>query len=219
MLNLRQRSGFSFRHSFGQLDDVMACVESDYAALTDRASTFGHIRWGALCKKHEKKPIFGVELLVVESIGEKKTPSFLATFIATESVEPIYEMFGIATQQFKYEPRLKYDDVNAFISSGKGVVIIGNGARLDRIVRSDRCFVAVGPETTKEYALTALDLGFGVVAVGNNVYPTAFDRGAYEVLCGRNAESQSYPQHIIQESEWRLKWGREIGRASCRERV
>ena len=209
MINLRQRSAFSFRHAFGQLPEVMDCVGSDYAALTDRASTFGHIRWSELCKKHGKRPIFGVELGVFEHFAAKKSPSFYATFLATKSVEKINEIFSAATERFKYEPRLSYDDLSSFCDLGNGIVILGDRCNFDLLHPGDNIFLGVHVGTPNIVVKKASALGFKLVAVGENVYPTPFDRDAYEVLTGRNSSSQSYPQHILTRDEWLIAWGRE----------
>src|SRR3546814_3028287 len=52
----------SFRTAFGPLEEVMDAIDSDYAPIADRASTFGYNNWTKLAAKRGKKPIYGVEI-------------------------------------------------------------------------------------------------------------------------------------------------------------
>jgi DNA-directed DNA polymerase III PolC len=65
--------------------------------------------------------------------------------------------------------------------------------------------VAVGlmPSTPVAVVKRAIAKGWEFAASSDNRFPTAADRGFYEVLTGRNAETQTYPQHILSDEEWR----------------
>lgn len=205
MINLRVRSGFSFRSAFGKLPDVLAC-SGDVAPLTDYASTFAHIRWAKAAEKAKKRPIFGLELAVVESTTQEKQPLTMVTFLARESVHPLYDLFNKATNnQFRGVPRLTWGMVN---EAPDVVVLLGDHPLFKACKRDDAALI-VHPGTPRAVIEQALWNGFNLVAGSDNRYPTYLDRAAYEVIVGKGHLSQTYPQHLLGEDEWRMAWGRE----------
>lgn len=205
MINLRQRTGYSFRSSFGKLPEILACVPGDVAAITDRASTFGHIRFADLCAKANKRPIFGVELAVVESRDREKQATSHVTFLAHDSVKPIYELFRTATSQFYKEPRLTWNQVNAFTD---GEILLDDNILFDNVdLNRNNISFMVHSGSPLAVVSNAIERGCRLVAASDNHYPTFADRGAYEILTGRMSGSQTYPQHLLNEAEWRMAWG------------
>jgi DNA polymerase III alpha subunit len=197
----RIRTGYSFRHAVGKIEDVMARLkECDYkiAPITDRASTFGWVRWAKLAEAADLRPVFGVEFAVTASINEKRPISDYWTFIAKDSLKPISNLVELATQQFRYQPLLTYEqaqDADCF-------KIVGHKSFINMIKPAEDLFIGVGPACSRGYLREAFAAGLQPIAVSDNKYPTAEDQGFYEVVCGRNASTQSYPQHILSQKEW-----------------
>lgn len=202
MQNLKVRTGYSFRTAYGRLDEVAQRLpEGTRAAITDRGSTFGHNLWS---KMHDD-PIFGVELAVVPDLGMKKPPTNYMTFLATDSLMPLYELVGVATEQFYYVPRLTYEQV---VEASKDLIVfIGSRPDVSRIVANENTFLDLSPATPRGLEAWAREHGFPAIASSENFYPTAEDRYVYEVLTGRNATSQTYPLHLMTEQEWMNECG------------
>lgn len=199
---IRVRSGYSFRSAAGMIDDVagrLKEVGSEYAPLTDRASTFGWVRWEKICKKHNMKPIFGVELAVTESISAKKPVVDYWTFIAIDDIKFVNELVYLATSQFRYEPLLTYEQA----ATAPGVFkVVGHRSMVDKFLPQPDIFVALAPSVSKGYINSVLKLGHQLVAASDNKYIRPEDEGFYEVLCGRGASTQTYAQHILSRVEW-----------------
>jgi DNA polymerase III alpha subunit len=199
---MRLRTGFSFRKAVGLLSDVMERVQANgwpVAPITDRASTFGFAKWEALAQKSGLRPVFGIELAVVESVNEKKPAADYWTFLAIDELQPLHELLALATRNFRYEPLLSYEDAQA----ADGLIkIVGHRAKLDRVSPGEGLYYGLGPATAKGHLKRAMDLGLEVVATTDNYYPNRDDLGFYEVVCGRGASTQSYDQHIQSDDEW-----------------
>lgn len=196
---MRLRTGFSFRTAFGHLKDVMAEVQEPWAPITDRASTFGFTQWTKLCKARGVKPVYGVELAVTPSPNDKKITRTYMTFIARDNLAGIHSLLERATSQFRYEPLLTYEDVNAI---GEGVfVLLGNAPLVDRLTLKPHMLLDWSPSTPPALLAWSREKGVRRVASSDNYYPTPDDRAAYEVMMGRNATSQTYDMHILSPEE------------------
>lgn len=207
---MRTRTGYSFRTAFGHLNEVMAQLDTDFAPITDRASTFGWTKWAKLCKKSGKRPVYGVELAVTDSPGAKKLTKSYFTFIATDDLTPINELVALASSQFRYEPLLTYDQLANVPESV--AILIGRNALVDKIPLGDMIsrptyYMPMHPSTPKMLLDWALANGIEPIAAQDNVYPAPDDRGAYEVLCGRTASSNTWPQYILSADELRERCG------------
>lgn len=200
---MRIRTGYSFRVAAGNIEDVMAKVkEIDYpfAPISDRASTFGFVKWNKLAKKAGLKPVFGVELAVTPSLNAKKPIVDHWTFFAIDDIKHVNDLLFMATQQFRYEPLLTYEQA----ANAVGVIkIAGSAAMFDQFEPADNIFVSLSPSSSKGYVSTALSLGHKFIASSDNKYINEDDEGFYEVLCGRGASTQTYAQHILSEAEWK----------------
>lgn len=200
---MRIRSGYSFRVAAGMIDDVMGRVKEvglPVAPISDRASTFGFNRWSKLSKKNELKPVFGVELAVTNSLSAKKPIVDYWTFFAQDDLKPVHELLQLATEQFRYEPLLTYEQA----WSKEGVFkIVGNRSLLDEFVPRDDLFVALSPSVQKGYVQECINAGHKFIQSSDNKFVRKEDQGFYEVLVGRGAAIQTYPQHILNEEEWR----------------
>lgn len=197
---MRLRTGYSFRTAYGRLDDCMDLIESDYAPITDRASTFGFANWEKLCKKQGKKAIFGVELAVSPEITAKKVTRSHFTFIATEGLGSLHHLVARATEQFRFEPLLSYQDL-AMVP--KDIAILPGRNAILRHLDPDRpnLFMPHGPSSPWPQLEWAREKGVPLIASGDNFYPDADDREVYEVMCGRGATTQTFPMHILSDRE------------------
>jgi DNA polymerase III alpha subunit len=201
---IRVRTGYSFRTAAGMIEDVMARLkECEYPAapITDRASTFGWAKWSKLSKKSGLKPVFGVELAVTESIHAKKPAVDYWTFVAGDSVTEINRLVELATQQFRYEPLLTYEQAAAASGVTK---IIGHRSLLQNVKPDESIYVALSPSVSRGYIRSATNAGFQLIGCSDNKYVRASDKGFYEIVCGRNASIQTYDQHIQTAEEWAL---------------
>lgn len=199
---MRVRSGYSFRHAVGHLDEVLSRIQElgwSYAPITDTASTFGFVKWNKLCKKAELKPVFGVELAVTQSLNAKKPIVDYWTFIAIDSIASVNRLVEIATSQFRYQPMLTVEQACA----AAGVVkIVGHRTDLSAVPPGDHLFVALAPSTSRGYFRLAQSLGHKFIAASDNRFTRPGDQAFYEVVCGRNASTQSYPQWLLSDDEW-----------------
>lgn len=202
---LKVRTGYSFRAAAGKIDKVLDRLQAlghSVAPITDRSSTFGFYRWKKAAEARGMKPVFGVELAVTSSINAKKPSVDYWTFIAQDSVEPINRLMTLATQQFRYQPLLRLDQALA----AEGVFkMTGHRPPIElwEIEEPiDNLAVALMPSTPIAVANRAWAKGFQFAASSDNRYPCAENKGFYEVLCGRNAETQTYPQHLLSADEW-----------------
>lgn len=198
---MRVRTGYSFRSAVGSIEAVMDRVVEvgmKAAPISDRASTFGWVRWKKLAAKRGLRPIFGVELAVTDSINAPRPISDYWTFFAIDAVESVNNLITLATEQFRYEPLLTYEQANA----AKGVLkIVGHRSHLEMVKNDKRTFVALSPAVSKGYVNEATRLHLPFLASSDNRYPDHSWEPLFEVIVG-NA-GQTYSQHILNDDEWR----------------
>jgi DNA polymerase III alpha subunit len=196
-------TGYSFYHSTGHPEEVMARLkEINYpcAPISDFCSTFGFVRWRKLAKKAEMRPIYGVTIPVSHGIGDKKPPSAEFTFYAKNSLEELNSIIGLATNQFRYTPLLTYEQVNNFEDV---IIIAGYRAQLHLLDVRDNVYVGLSPALSKGQFNRAREKGFRFIASSENRYTNKGDRVLFETIGGINASTQSWPQHILDDEEWR----------------
>lgn len=205
---MRVRTGFSFRSAVGQIDDVMERVETDFAPITDRASTFGFSRWTKAAKKAGKRPIYGIEIAVSPEPTAKKVTRSHWTFIATQSIQPLNKILAKATQQFRYEPLLSYNDLNWL---PEGLLMFPGRNAIPGLINPTlpglHMFNSPGmPDSLLDWGR---EKGLKFVAGSDNFYPAADDRELYEVVCGMGASTQTFPMHLLSLAELEAHCGRE----------
>lgn len=202
------RTGYSFKRAFGHLGDVhKRAIDCGYGAapIADTANTFGWVKWNKLCAKASIKPVFGVELAVVPDLADKKPPIDWWTFMAIDDVQPINQLIAKATQNSDKEPLLTYEEATAV----KGAVIItGHTAQLHMFEPREHLYIGLSPAANKGFLRNARRLEFKFIARSDNYYPTEDQRELYRVALGFRSSTQTYPQHILTEREWRevTKW-------------
>lgn len=206
MESVRVRTGYSFRNSAGKLPEVIQALKdvgAEYAPITDRASTFGYYRWTGMATAAGLKPVLGVELDVTEDAQESRPGGIPWVFLAKDSIQPINELIELATTQFRYRPlltkeqALAREDVNIVV--GPGQVLASK-----QLKERENVYYALGPGMTNQQAQQAKEHPERCAAAYNNNFPRAEDRAYYELCVGRrNSNANTYPQHILNEEEWR----------------
>ena len=200
---MKIRTGYSFRTAVGSIDDVMSRVKElgwGVAPISDRASTFGYVRWRKAAKKAELRPIYGVELAVTSSLHAKKPSVDWWTFYAINDLVHVNELVRLASEQFRYQPMLTYEQALA----AQGVIIVmGHRPLLEFVKPQDNLFMALAPSTARGLFNEAKKAGHKFIATGDNYYARQEDKSLYEVLVGRNASTQTWPQWIVSDDEWR----------------
>ena len=111
MINLKVRTEYSFRKVYGRIDDIINNTKEDAIGIAD-FGTWGWNKFRNICKKNNKKSIFGLEFAVVLNCEENtKQPTNYMTMIAKNlnGVKTIYELATAAQTYFYYEPRMDYE--------------------------------------------------------------------------------------------------------------
>lgn len=198
---MRIRTGYSFKTAVGHAEEVAdRVVELGWgvAPISDRMSTFGFATWTKLAADRKVRPVYGVELPVVAELGEKRPTVDWWTFFAKDSLRTLHEAVGKATSEpvgLLYEEALELDLIK----------ITGERTLLDRIrgrLPADLYF-GLSPSTPRGLYETARRRRMRFIATSDNVYPRRDDREFYRVGLGMRASTQSYPQHILDDEEWR----------------
>lgn len=198
----RIRSGYSFRVAAGKIEDVLARIKGcgyPAAPMTDRASTFGWVKWSKLCAKAELRPVFGVELAVTDSVNAKKPTIDYWSFFPQTTIRPINKLVELSTQQFRYEPLITYEQALATPGVFK---LLGERAQLALVEPAQDVFVGLSPSCSRGYIRMCINKGLQLAACSDNKFVLPSDQGFYEVVCGRNASTQTYDQHIQTDEEW-----------------
>lgn len=109
---LNYKTEYTYGAVYAPLEKVVekAASMANYAGIADLCNTYGHVRWSKACKTHGIKPIFGVQLPVVDSL-EKKDRNFpydWVVFLAKNNtgLQRLYKLVDIAHKQFFWMPRL-----------------------------------------------------------------------------------------------------------------
>lgn len=197
---MRVRTGYSFRTAYGHLDDVIKVLKNNgekVAPITDRMSTFGFKRWEKACKKEGMRPIYGVELACVVSLGEKKPAVDYWVFLATDNIKELHEAIGLATDNPGKEPSLTYEQSMSFKTLIK---IAGERSQLDALkphAKSKMLYLSLSPSSPIGWVKRGQEGKFKFVAQSDNYYPTAADKETYRVALGFRANNQTYPMHIM----------------------
>lgn len=201
MINLRVRTEFSFRLAYGKIKQVIDS-QKDYAAITDRFNTFGHIPFSQECKKQGKKPILGVELAFVQDATTKirQTPYF-ATLIArnAKGLSEIYALVSRSTQQKYYFNRLSSSDLAKI--SNNIIVIICDSALQEFVEKLEYSFYGVSPMTSNgDWKANKLNY----VAISDNLYDKPKSKELYEIILGNGSfDDRVELSHLLNEEEWK----------------
>lgn len=202
---IRVRSGYSFRRAVGALDDLMKIIKADgwsHAPLTDTASSYGWMKWHKLCLENNIKPVFGVELAVSPDILEKRPVyDYWIFYPRGGDLSVMNDLIALATEQFRYQPLLTIQQALETPCWS----IIGRQTPIDKLPPKlpPETFAALAPSISAGYHRALTERGVRWVAASDNQYPDPDDQGLYEVICGRNAETNTWPQYLMPNKEWR----------------
>lgn len=199
MINLCNRTEYSFRLAFGLLEKVLDANDKNAAGICDRHGTWGHVSFEKACRKRDIKPIFGVELAVVNEpeLNENEGLRFLRFIALTnDGLKEIYELVTLATGQFHYFPRLSLKQVGSISTN---VLIL---TTLPVQGANQNIFLDLNPTTPYSSVQWAIENGISPVATSDNFYPTPEDEDAYGVCMGKFADTKTTPQFILDEWDW-----------------
>ena len=175
MINVRLRSEYSFRKAFGPIQKVVETAEGDVMGISD-SGTWGHVAFSKACKKAGKKPLFGVEIPIVEDATERsKQPTNEMTFIAknNDGLRELYQLVTKSTDKdhFYYHPRLSYEHL--FDISKNIIILTGTHPILGLLplAKKEDMYFEINPMTTKNNFNWAKEKGFNFVATSDNYYP------------------------------------------------
>lgn len=201
MINLRVRTEYSFRFAYGKIKEVIA-AQGEYAAITDRFNTFGHIPFVQECKKQGKKPILGVELAFVEDATSKvRQTAYFATLIAknAKGLSEIYAFVSKSTKQKYYFNRLSYHE---FLEMSNNITVIFYDSCLGKFLeKHPSSYYGISPLTTfGDYDKNKLP----TVAVSDNLYDKQKSKELYEIILGNGKfDDRVELSHILNEEEWK----------------
>lgn len=219
---MKLRTGFSFKTAVGHLHEVMSRIKElgwTHAPISDYGSTFGFTKWTKLAKANSLRSVYGVELSVVPKLGERKPISDRWSFFAIDSLRPLHDLIALATVNPGPEPSLTY--VQALSAEGL-IKIAGERCQLDELdyrdnqgvvdrsnnrsndwSSSSNFYIGISPATPKGLFLEAKKRGHRFIACSNNVFPRKEDQEFYRMTLGKRSNTQTYPQHILSDDEWR----------------
>lgn len=205
IVDLALRSEYSFRQTFGKIEDIVGTAKTKYIGVADFNNTFSHVVLEKECKKKGIKPIFGVRLEVLcdtkKRIRGACGPVYI--FIAKNN-SGLYELNKLVTtawENFYYKPMIFQSDVDDLSDD---VFVIAENIE-DEDLRLD--FLALSPSTP--YLLLNLDKP--KVYVNNNYFISPDDRKVYQLMAGAVKRGDEYNykfdtkrafQHILTTEEF-----------------
>ena len=210
---LKIRTEYSYRTAFGRIHNIvekLSTMNVQSACICDRNSTFGHVVWEKECKKRNVKPLFGVELAVVDDarLREKQGINWMS-FIAknNEGLTKIYELVTLSTSEdnFFYQPRIDYTDLNSL--SDDVIIFVGSNPNWKLLTENvdfsnNNFFLDFTVNTPKNTVKESLEKDIYLLVCDDNYYCDIDDRGAYEIImAGRFSERKTTPMHILSEVE------------------
>lgn len=207
--HLRLRTEHSYQTAAGKIDTVLDCLESPFAAITDRHGTWGHAKWAKACKEKGKVPVFGVELACVTDMEVKeKQPINYVVLLARNAagLRAVYDATSLATEKFYYVPRIDYNFLRR-IAGDDLIILSGANPLWDHIRKGIKNFyVELNPLSAPDTIERAKAFGYGLVATGDNIYPRPEDQQVYDVIMGEARVSRTVPGHIINRWDFLRYW-------------
>ena len=204
MLHIRTRTEYSFRKAYGPINNLVE-IAGEAMGIVD-SGTWGHVPFNNACKKAGIKPIFGVEIAIVEDATDRsKQPANMMAFIAKNNsgLSEIYELVtkSTAKENFYYFPRMSYSDL--FDISENVIILSGTHPKwgLLPLTRKNDLYIEINPMSPRSALEFAKAKGFKTIATSDNYYPKVKDRKAYEVLVGMNRMERTKPMHLLNEHE------------------
>ena len=207
MIHLRCRTEYSFRQAFGPVDKVLEATQGP-VGMCD-SGTWGHVEWMQKCKKLGRKPIFGVEIAVVDDMNSKTKQGInMMSFLAKNDagLQELYELVSISTTppHYYYIPRIDY--AHLFDLSDNIIILSGAHPVWGSLPRRDNLYVELSPISPPSAKDFAEKRGFKTIATGDNYYPQIGDKGIYEAITGLNKQMRTGPMHLLSTAEWQMIW-------------
>jgi DNA polymerase III alpha subunit len=196
------RSGFSFHAAIGSAKEVVSRLQevgATTAAFADTCSTYGFVKLTKAAEAAGLRVVYGVELLVVEHLGEKRLGLDRWVFLAKDALRPLHNLIYLATKGRRV-PSLSYPEALA----APGLVKIASEAAIPALMEAPQpdLYLGLSPASNRGQVKAATDAGHPLLALPNNRYPRAGDREFYRVTLGRSASTQTFAQHIVSDDEW-----------------
>lgn len=208
MINLRVRSEYSFGICYGFIGDVVRTISGNAIGLTDRHGTWGHVAFQKSCKQNAKKPIFGVELAVVQAVEREKHPANYMAFLARNNagLQEIYELTTEATGEnnFYYHPRIPYSRLPSI--SQNIAILSGTNPNFELLKPQKNLYIELAPSSHSRVIAYAKKHKLPLVATSDNYFLLPEHREVYELVAGRNRDARTVPMHVLNEWEWRNLW-------------
>lgn len=206
MINLALRTEYSFKKTYGYVDDVKKHAVDGYVGVADFNSTFAH---PYLSKMKNIKPIYGTRLVVVPDVTvrnddtKRGVPGDNYIFIAKndDGLKELNKLVTTAWDNFYWFPIISAPDV---FRLSENVIVIAESFNFEE--RID--YLGISVTTPKQFLNYT---GLPHVAINNNWFTEAQDRAVYQMLAGsrKNGDGYSYqfetkthPQHILSTTEW-----------------
>jgi DNA polymerase III alpha subunit len=205
---MRVRTGYSFKTAYGHLPAVLSRLQeigSPVAPISDRLSTFAFVRWTKMCKTTGIRPLYGVEIGVVPSLGLNKPPVDYWSFFAKDDLSDLHRAIYKATWNPGKEPTLSADEA---VKLPGLIKISGERLLLDSLpgeaydARSDY-FVGLAPSSPVGLVRRVRNAGLRFIATSDNYFPRDTDQDEYRIALGFRASTQSYPRYILSDDELR----------------
>lgn len=209
IVDLALRSEYSFRQTYGKIENVISTAQTPYIGIADFNNTFSHVLLEKECSKKKIKPIFGVRLEVVKSCGRRIRGDCGPVYIfIAKNQSGLFELNKLVTaawENFYYKPMIGYDDIDDL--SDDVFVIATNVETLEH--RID--YLALTPSTPR--MLYGLDIP--KVYINDNYFITPDDRKIYQLMAGSTKRGDEYHykfdtkrafQHILTSEELHRIW-------------
>jgi len=204
IIHLGLRTEYSFQKTFGHIKNVIACCR-DVVGIADIGNTFSHFYLNEICKQENKKPIFGVKLMVVKNpeLRNGRPGSFgpVYTFIAknNEGLVEIHKLVSRSIECMYFRRHIGLIDVWKLSDN---VIVIAPHFEVEE--RID--YIGLSFSTS----IAALESDIPKVALVDNQIINAEDKQVYQLFVGsRKREGFTYPTHILSTEEWMVNFKNE----------
>lgn len=165
---LRVRSGYTFKEVYGRHPEIIARLKElgcEVAALVDN-NTWGHVRWEKECRKNDIKPMFGMEIPIIDPDADPKKGFKPKAWILALDLKSFYNATTLATQRGGL--------TRAEFGALDGVVKFCGGA-VELLRPEDYDYIDVNPSSfllAKRQALAHRSGGRPLVLTGYNHTPS-----------------------------------------------
>lgn len=200
MIHIALKSEYSFGQCYGFLNKLHDEYSSDGAIGIADFNTFSFYKIKKMCYKSGVKPILGYRVTVVKDATEKVKPrgQFGVEYIIIAKnvigLREIYRLTKTNSNNFYYRANVSISDID---NMSDNVIKIS----CNPISKVD--YIGVNFTTQNKF----LEYDFPKVYIDNNYFNTQEDRAVYQCYAERNAETKTYPQHILSEEEARFYFG------------